>query len=106
MSIHVKNGTPLYGASLCETCAYAHIAKGYRESELVVVCQSTYPERRVTFRVRECTRYMEVKRQSLKQMEDMAWILAGKGSKRQAGFVPPHEVPDEEREIELILSGE
>ncbi len=106
MGVHVRNGTPLHGPSLCETCVNAHIKKGFRESEELVVCQATYPEHRVPFRVRECSGYIEVKRQSLKQMEDMAWILAPKGVKRQAGFVPPQEIGTEEPEIELILSGE
>ena len=30
MSVYVKNGTPLHGASLCDTCVNAHIERGYR----------------------------------------------------------------------------
>jgi hypothetical protein len=37
MSFNVKNGTPMHGPSLCETCERAHIVRGYRESELLVV---------------------------------------------------------------------
>jgi len=44
MDIHIKNGTPLHGESLCATCMHAHTVKGYSESEEMVVCQATYPE--------------------------------------------------------------
>jgi len=34
MSVNVKNGTPLHGPSLCESCMNAHILSGFSESEL------------------------------------------------------------------------
>jgi hypothetical protein len=57
MTVKVKNGTPVYGPSLCETCERALIVKGYRESEQVVVCQAAWPEMQLKFPVRECSRY-------------------------------------------------
>jgi len=63
MDVYVKNGTPLNGPSLCETCTQALIVRGYRESDEVVVCQATYPERRVKFPVRECSRFIDKTRQ-------------------------------------------
>jgi hypothetical protein len=104
MGIHVKKGTPLHGESLCTTCTHAHIVKGYRESEEVVVCQATYPEQRIAFPVRECSGYIERKRQTLRQMEDIAWVLVPRGSKRRAGFVSAGELRGDENEIELILN--
>ncbi len=106
MSVHVKNGTPLHGESKCQTCVNALVKRGFRESEEEVVCQASYPDRRVPFRVRECSAYLETKRQTLKQMEDIAWLLAPRGSKRQAGFVPAGEFRNDEDEIELILDKE
>jgi len=35
MSVNVKNGTPMHGPSLCETCTRAHVAKGFRQSPSV-----------------------------------------------------------------------
>jgi len=104
MDIHIKNGTPLHGESLCATCMHAHTVKGYSESEEMVVCQATYPEQRIEFRVRECSGYIETKRQTLRQMEDIAWVLVPRGSKRKAGFVPASELRGDENEIELILN--
>lgn len=106
MSANVKNGTPLDGPSLCETCTRAQITKGYRESEEVVICQATYPEFRVAFPVRECSRYVSKGRQLLRDMEEIAWVLTARGPKRKAGFVPPVEGNKEERQIEMILDQE
>ncbi|MGO9588698.1 MAG: hypothetical protein ACLP3K_01455 [Candidatus Acidiferrales bacterium] len=102
MSVNVKDGTPVYGPSLCETCVNAHVERGYRETDLVIFCQATYFEHGVRFRVRECSNYVEKKRQRLKDMEEVAWVLMPRDGKRVAGFVPPEEVPEDERiEIEV-----
>lgn len=106
MKVTVKNGTPLHGASLCETCSNGHVARGYRETEVLVVCRATYPERRVTFPVRECSSYIDQNRQTLRAMEEIAWVLAPRGSKRPAGFLPVGKESDSGDEIELILSKE
>jgi uncharacterized cysteine cluster protein YcgN (CxxCxxCC family) len=103
MDVRIKNGSPLHGESLCETCSRAHITRGFSESQKVVVCQAIYPERHVPFKVCDCTSYLEVKRQSLKQMEEIAWVLMPREGKRKAGFVPAREM-EEESEIELFLS--
>jgi hypothetical protein len=103
MDVYVKNGTPLNGPSLCETCTQALITRGYRESDEVVVCQATYPDRRVKFPVRECTRFTGKTGQTLREMQQIAWVLAPRGSKRHAGFFTPEESSTEEDEIELIL---
>ena len=103
----MKNGTPLYGDSLCESCTKAHIERGFRESEERVFCEATYYTHRVLFPVRECSGYVEKKRQTLDQMEEIAWVLTPRGSKRRAGFVPAEELRQKDGEgIELILSDE
>ncbi|MGH9560590.1 MAG: hypothetical protein ACRD3S_03965 [Terracidiphilus sp.] len=106
MCVKVKDGTPLYGPSLCDSCCNAHIAKGYRLNEKVVVCTVTSPALRVRFRVRECTSYTDKNRQSLYEMKEMAWILAPRGPKRRAGFVHSSKLRNEEGDIELTLDGE
>ena len=103
MGIHMKNGTPLHGPSLCETCCNAHIERGYRASEELVLCTANSPLRRVRFRVRECTSFVDKNRQTLYEMGKIAWILAPRGPKRAAGFVQASELADENREIELKL---
>ena len=107
MNVNVKNGTPMHGPSLCETCDRAHIVKGYRQNEMVVVCRATYePQIRITFPVRDCSSYVEKGRQALHEMEEIAWTLTTRGPKRAAGFVAPGTPTDGDREIELVLNDE
>jgi hypothetical protein len=103
MGVHVKNGTPVYGPSLCETCVNAHIQRGYRESEEMVICRFTYPDHLVRFRVCHCSDYTEIKRQSLERMERIAWTVMAKGTKRRTGFVRPGATDEGGEEIELII---
>jgi len=103
MGTHVKGGSPLYGPSLCESCCNSHIVRGYRLNEEVTVCTATSPDHQIRFRVRECTSYLDKQRQSLYEMKQMAWILAPRGPKRQAGFMHVSELLNEEGEIELKL---
>ena len=105
MRPNIRNGTPQTREPLCETCAHAHIERGYRESEETVMCQLTYPSHRVEFPIRACSGYTETKRQTLTQMEKMAWVLDPKGYTRKLGFVSP-EARSEPESIELILSRE
>lgn len=102
MGVYVKDAQ--YGPSLCETCSNAHIEKGYRESEELVFCTATWLEHQVQFRVRQCSRYQEIKRQTLKQMEDIAWDIPADGRTRTAGFVPAREAVDDEGGAALIFN--
>jgi len=87
MSIHVKDGTPMHSGSLCETCVFAHIERGYCQNEIIVYCRATYLNHLVMF--------PEVKRHTLKQMEEIAWVLMPRNGKRVVGFVKPSEVPED-----------
>jgi hypothetical protein len=104
MSVYVKNGTPVQGRSLCETCVNGHIERGYRENEQLVMCEATYFGHRVHFVVRECSSYTERKRKTLRELEKIAWVFQAKGNKRIAGFVAPGSSDDEQQDIELIVT--
>ena len=106
MSVNIKTGTPTHGPSLCDTCFRSLVVKGNRESEKVVICQASWPERHVFFPVRECSTYEDKGRQTLRQMEEIAWTLTPRGPKRPAGFVAPGEVKEGDRENELVLDDE
>jgi hypothetical protein len=103
MSVNVKNGTPMHGPSLCETCTRAHVAKGFRQSQVLVICGYTSPEHRVTFSVAECSSYVDKNRQTLYEMGKIAWTVAPRGPKRAAGFVAGGASTEDECEIELVL---
>jgi hypothetical protein len=104
MRTNVKNGTPLHGLPLCETCVYAHITRGFRESEELVLCAAHEPVHRVPFRVRECSGYLDKTRESLYEMKRIAWLLAPRGPKRAAGFLARVAPDDATNEVELILT--
>ncbi len=103
MSVFVKKGTPLHGDSLCNTCVNAHAERGYRESETLVFCQATDPGHRVLFPVRECSSHAEKQKQTLWEMQKIAWILDER-SGRKVGFVPAAELKERTDEIEIILN--
>ena len=103
MSVNVKNGTPMHGPSLCETCTRAHVAKGFRESQVLVTCEYTSPEHRVTFSVAECSSYVDKNRQTLYEMGKIAWTAAPRQAKRVEGFVAGDASTEDECEIELVL---
>ncbi len=68
----VKGGTPIGSASLCRTCTNAHIMTGYRESEMVTMCDNVHPNIVVPFVIHECTGYYDKNRPSWKEMKDLA----------------------------------
>ena len=104
MGIYVKNGTPVGKPSLCESCSRGFIARGYGETELVVVCQSLYPERRMDFSVRACSGYVEKNKPAIGEMEKIALVLDRVALKRDAGFVRVGEKENGGEKIELIFN--
>ena len=69
---YVKGGTPVGSASLCKTCSYAHIMTGYRESEMITMCNEVHPNIVVPFLIYECTSYYDKNRPNWEQMEELA----------------------------------
>jgi hypothetical protein len=103
MGIHVRNGTPMHGPSLCDSCSRAHIAKGYRATEVLVLCDALYRDHPVYFPVRECTHHLDKNRRDLEEMEEIAWILDTPGTKRKSGFAAEKRVDAIGRQIEIEL---
>ena|SRR5579884_1043802 len=86
MKIQIKGGTPQHGESLCATCQWAHIIRGFRESEELIICRSVYPNLEVAFAVRECTRFCSSVIPTPQQMESMALIIPVEPKRKRAGF--------------------
>jgi hypothetical protein len=71
--------------SLCRACYWAHIQKGFRESEeAVFCCFSTL--RRVPFKVADCTDFSNKTVPTRQQMEDIALIIPTEPARKRAGF--------------------
>lgn len=84
--INIKGGTPVGTASLCRTCSWDHIMNGYRESEMLIICDDVSPNISVPFTVRECTGYSDKNRPNWDQMEKLAIEVLPTNSGKATGF--------------------
>ena len=90
-AIKIKNGTPSGTYSLCSTCRWAHIVKGYVESQEEIRCRWLRHHPRVQFPVSQCNAYDDQRTPSRWDMERIAWILLTKKAGRSIGFVTAKE---------------
>ena len=74
------------GQSLCRTCYWAHAQKGFRESEEAIFCMFG-PMRKVPFRVRDCTDYMNRTLPTRDQMEKIALIIPTEPARKKLGIL-------------------
>ncbi len=85
--INIKNGTPVGSNSMCESCNNAQILRGYRESEMIVLCTYTFDRpMNVPFKVSDCTMYRDKNRPSYEQMEKLAIEVKPSSTLKPAGF--------------------
>ena len=85
----IKGGTPVGSESLCKTCSNAQIMTGYRESELLTICDNVHPNLVVPFSMSECTSYYDRNRPSWDDMQKFALHISTekpRGFKVGAGF--------------------
>ena len=68
----IKNGTPLGSKHLCKTCRWGQCISGYRESELLVICNYTSPLLKIPFTVYECSQFDDANKPSWDQMQKLA----------------------------------
>ena len=98
----VYGGTPRGGESLCLTCMYARIIRGYAESELITICDRWYEPMRLPFKVSQCSDYADKRLPDVEDMEEIAWSLRSKSAGHKAGFLPascltaPQEDPEDD----------
>ena len=71
--------------SLCRSCYWAHIQRGFRESEEVVFCCFSQ-FRPVPFKVADCTDFSNKTVPTREQMERIALIIPTKVARKPAGF--------------------
>jgi len=102
VTVRVKGGTPEESGSLCATCSWGVVRKGYAAAEEETSCRMLEPNRRVPFRIRECSSYADRRLPTLYSMEKIAWVLLTKSAGRSIGFVTGdrfREVEGEDAEI-------
>jgi hypothetical protein len=99
--IRIRSGTPQGAESLCNSCYWSHIQRGFAESEEVVLCAFLRPARSVPFKVSQCTDYNDKRIPSKQDMEDIAWIIRTKDVNRSVGFSTCSETPEEDK-LEIV----
>ena len=106
MSVVIRTGKAQVTESLCNSCYWAHIQRGFAESEEVILCAFLRPARLVPFKVSMCTDYNDKRVPSKSDMEEIAWIIRTKDVNRQVGFTKDetHEENEKEDELEIVPS--
>ena len=92
--------------SLCYACYWAHIQKGFRESEeAVYCCFSRF--RAVPFTVADCTDFSNKNVPTREQMENIALIIPTKPARKAGGFARTKFNSEQEMdEEELVFTAE
>lgn len=81
----VYGGTPVGTASLCDSCVYSRLIRGYSERERIVYCDRLYDPIAIPFRVAECSDYSDKRLPHIDELEKIALTIEVKG--RGAGFL-------------------
>ena len=98
MTLIIRNGRPVTSESLCNSCYWAHIQRGFAESEEVILCAFLRQPHTVPFKVSYCTDYSDKRVPSKADMEEIAWIIRTKDVNRQVGFTNEGEEKEKEEE--------
>jgi hypothetical protein len=99
MRLKILGGTVEHGQpSLCLTCRSATIVRGHSLREEIIDC-SRLDGRRITFAVTSCSGYTDRRRASLREMEEIAWVLRSDPSKGQIGFIEARKLKPVDRYV-------
>ena len=89
----------------CQTCRYAHIQKGFRESEQTVFCGfNDAGLRPIKFKVAACTDYTNRTVPNRWELEQMALLINVQPARKKTGFrvgssFSPQDEGDEEEPV-------
>jgi hypothetical protein len=100
MRLKIHGGTATHGdPPLCHTCRFATIITGPRIHDEIVECGRLSDHARITFRVTTCSGYADRRLASIREMEEIAWILRSDPRRNKAGFVPAKTLKPEDRYV-------
>jgi len=99
MRVKIQGGTVRYGEpSLCLTCRYATVIRGPSLQDRIVDCgQISGEHSRIPFPVSSCTGYSDKRHPSLREMEEIAWVLRTDARKSEIGFVRARDLKPRDR---------
>lgn len=88
----VYGGTPRGNESRCDTCLYVRLIRGYADSQRIVICDRYLEPIRISFKVYECSDYVNRNLPDVEELEKIAWELRPSARPgRKAGFASPQE---------------
>ena len=100
MHLKIRGGTANHGEpSLCLTCRFATLVKGQRLREDIVECSRLSDHSRITFPVNFCTGYADRRHASIREMEEIAWVLRSDPSRNKVGFVKASKLNPQDRYV-------
>ena len=100
MRLKIRGGTADHGKPpLCSTCRFATIVRGQRLRDEIVECSRLSDHARITFPVTFCTGYADKQLASIREMEEIAWILRSDPRRNQIGFVEARKLKPQERYV-------
>ncbi len=101
MKIKIRGGTVQHGAtSLCVTCRHATVVRGTSLRHEFVDCGRLYGDRgRITFPVTSCTGYADSRLPSIREMEEIAWVLRTDTKRKTIGFVQAKQLKVSDRHV-------
>jgi hypothetical protein len=99
MHVKIRGGTVKHeGTSLCLTCRHATIIQGTSlQQRIVEYGRLSEGGCRIAFPVTSCTEYSDRRLPSLREMEEIAWVLRTDARRKQIGFVQSRELKSHER---------
>jgi len=101
MRVKILKGTTTgSGTPLCHSCRWATIVRGPQlKNEIISCAQLSGSASRITFPVESCTGYSDRRLTSLRDMEDIAWVLRSDERRKQIGFVRARDLKPRERYV-------
>ena len=85
LTFKIKGAIPSEGESLCRTCRWVHMQRGFRESEEAIFCNFN-ALRAVPFKVAECTDFDNRTVPQQWEMEKIALLINNEPARKKAGF--------------------
>jgi hypothetical protein len=101
MRIKIRGGTVQHDQeSLCVTCRYAMIVKGRALREEVIQCDRLSNDHNlIRFPVTSCSGYSDRRHPSLREMEEIAWVLRTDPKRKQIGFMQARQLEPKDRYV-------
>ncbi|HEY7924213.1 MAG TPA: hypothetical protein VII62_13595 [Vicinamibacteria bacterium] len=101
MRLKIQGGTVRHGEpSLCVTCRHATVIHGPSLKDRIVDCGLLMSrDSRISFPVSSCSGYADRRHPTLREMEDIAWVLRTDARRKSIGFVQARELKPRHRHI-------